>query len=161
MLASVTTVLLAAILMSAHPTRPKPVATRHAQIAINGFRPSVRWHQVLRADINCEGSSDNIFTGRDDDHFYVAAVLAGLTSRPKISLATCQLCGGAEDSLCGEPSLLEKESMNYDPTEALGEIPNGFRRSSKCHGLRLVAGECDSFHLFWNHVTNELDWWRL
>jgi hypothetical protein len=83
MLASVTTVLLAAILMAAHPTRPKTMAARRAQTAINGFRPSVRWHPVLRADINCDGSFDNIFTGRDDDHFYVAAVLGGQASHPR------------------------------------------------------------------------------
>ena len=82
----------------------------------------------MRIDINCDGSADQLFTGRDKTHFYVA---------------------------------VERESLNYDPSDELGETPDGFMRSSKCFGLKLVAGECDSFHLFWNHAANALSWWRL
>ena len=26
--------------------------------------------------------------------------------------------------------------------------------------LGLTGGECDSIHLFWNHASKSLDWWR-
>jgi hypothetical protein len=131
-----------------------------ARTELQAFRPSIRWHPVLRVDINCDGFVDEIFTGRNAGHFHVAAVLAGAPAR-KISITAFSLRGESQDSLCGEPTLLERESMDYDPTEEAGEVPEGFQRSTNCLGLHLVAGGCDSFHLFWNHKTSEFDWWRL
>lgn len=49
----------------------------------------------------------------------------------------------------------------YDLIEAFGENPEGFRQSKTCKGLRLTDGECDSMHIFWNHETKHIDWWRL
>ncbi len=121
----------------------------------------VRWHRVMSLDINCDGSADEIFTGQDAEHFYVAAVLAPISAKSKVSILRFLLRGESQDSFCGPPSALQKESLDYDPGEGLGETPKGVARSRKCVGLKLVAGECDSFHLFWNHKTNALDWWRL
>ncbi|MEO8382502.1 MAG: hypothetical protein ABI779_22775 [Acidobacteriota bacterium] len=139
---------------------PSDSIVEGARQELKAFRPGIRWHPVLRVDINCDGSTDEVFSGRDAKHYYLAAVLGGPSPR-KISIRGFLLEGDSQDSFCGEPSLLEKESMDYDPTEPIGEIPEGFHRSAKCFGLRLVAGECDTFHLFWNHKRNELDWWRL
>jgi hypothetical protein len=139
---------------------PRNPAVEQARAELQAFRPSIRWHPVLRVDINCDGSADEIFTGRDSSHFYVAAVVAGVSPR-KISITAFSLRGDSQDSFCGKPSLLEKESMDYDPTGPIGEVPEGFQRSTHCYGLHLVAGPCDSFHLFWNHTAKELDWWRL
>lgn len=67
----------------------------------------------------------------------------------------------AQDSLCGTDAELEIEDMDYDLIEAFGENPEGFQQSKTCKGLRLIGGEGDSMHIFWNHVTKSIDWWRL
>jgi hypothetical protein len=139
---------------------PADPVTESARRELNEFRPGIAWHPVLRVDINCDGNTDEVFSGRDAKHYYLAAVVSGANTR-KISITAFFLEGDSQDSFCGDPSLVEKESMDYDPTEPVGEVPEGFQRSTKCFGLHLVAGECDTFHLFWNHKANELDWWRL
>jgi hypothetical protein len=56
---------------------------------------------------------------------------------------------------------LEIESLDYDPAENGGGKLDGFERSRTFKGLRLSGGECDDVHLFWNHITKHLNWWRL
>jgi hypothetical protein len=143
--------------------RPAPaiITTAAAREALRATYPKVVWHPVLRVDIDCDGADDRIFTGRHAGRFYVAAVLTGRSRMPKISVTRFLLQGTSQDSFCGPPSVLAKESMDYYPEDSSAMAPEGFRRSSNCHGLRLEAGECDSFHFFWNHAANELDWWRL
>jgi hypothetical protein len=34
----------------------------------------------------------------------------------------------------------------------------GYVVAPECVGLKLVAGESDSFHLYWNRMSNSLDW---
>lgn len=68
---------------------------------------------------------------------------------------------GAQESLCGTAATLEIEDMDYDLIEAFGENPEGFRQSKTCKGLSLTDDECDSMHIFWNHETKHIDWWRL
>jgi len=64
-----------------------------------------------------------------------------------VSAEPVQLSGSSQDSFCGLPEPLRPESLNYDPGEVLGDRPEGFRRSARCKFLRLIAGDCDSFHL--------------
>jgi len=111
--------------------------------------------------VDCDGRRDEVFTAQDATQYYVAAVVARKAGKPKISALQFQLSGSSLDSFCGPPEPLRPESLNMDLREALGAAPGGFRRSARCKGLHLIAGECDSFHLYWNHVAAELDWWRL
>ncbi len=153
-------IFVAAFLSLWEHAAPADPVVENARRELKASKPGIRWHPVLRVDINCDGNTDEIFSGRDAKHYYLAAVLARASPR-KISITGFLLEGDSQDSFCGEPSLVEKESMDYDPSEPIGEVPEGFQRSTKCYGLHLVAGECDTFHLFWNHKVNELDWWRL
>jgi hypothetical protein len=123
--------------------------------------PDVTWSsERMIADVNCDGRPDRVFTGRDADHYYVAVLIAGETP-PRVSYVVFLLRGGSQDAFCGAPNTLRTERLDYDIREMLGGVPEGFERSTRCLGLHLVAGECDSFHLFWNHAANKLDWWRL
>jgi hypothetical protein len=123
--------------------------------------PHVTWSsERVIVDVNCDGHPDRIFTGRDADHYYVAAVIADGTS-PRVSYVAFLLRGDSQDGFCGAPNTLRTERLDFDISDALGSVPEGFERSKRCLGLHLVAGECDSFHIFWNHVANKLDWWRL
>jgi hypothetical protein len=126
--------------------------------------PHVKWSsERVIVDVNCDGRPDRVFTGRDAEHYYVAAVMADGTS-PRVSYVVFLLRGGSGDAFCGAPERLRTERIDYDIEEMqriLGAVPEGFERSTRCLGLQLIAGECDSFHLFWNHVANKLAAWRL
>lgn len=123
----------------------------------------VSWRYSQNLDINCDGADDEVFTARDEQRFYVAAVLGPISDHSQSSIVSFGLSGESQDSFCGDFESLEPEllSTREEMIEMLGEEPVGYRYSEKCHELRLVAGQCDSFHLFWNHTANTLDWWRL
>ena len=129
--------------------------------ALQASRPGLTWRHALSIDVDCDGRRDEVFTAQDSTHYYVAAVAPRKAGKPKISAIQFQLSGSSQDSFCGPPEPLRPESLNIDLRETLGAEPEGFRRSARCKGLNLIAGECDSFHLYWNHVAGELGWWRL
>jgi len=140
------------------PTGGRATALRTLQAA----RPGLTWRHVRTLDINCDGMRDDIFTARDATHYYVAAVIATRDGAGRASVVRFQLVGSSQESFCGRPEPLETESQDIDFPEIVGEpAPQGFRRSTRCLGLRLAVGECDSFHLYWNHTSGQLDWWRL
>jgi hypothetical protein len=132
-----------------------------AEQALRASRPGLAWRHEQSIDLDCNGGRDEVFTAKDATQYYVAAVMARKAGKPKISVVQFQLSGSSQDSFCGPPEPLRPESLNYNPSEELGATPEGFRRSARCKGLRLSAGECDSFHLYWNYKAGELGWWRL
>lgn len=131
-----------------------------AQQALQAAHPGLTWRRSLLLDVNCDGVRDEIFTAQDATRYYVAAVI-GTRGTTRASVVEFRLSGSSQDSFCGRPEPLNPESQDIDFREALGEPPEGFRRSTRCQGLQLMAGECDSFHLYWNHTSGQLDWWRL
>lgn len=66
----------------------------------------------------------------------------------------------SQSSLCGNKASLHADSLD-DLSDMFGENPSGYKTSKTCIGLNLRGGECDSIHIFWNHKTNQLNWWRL
>jgi hypothetical protein len=132
-----------------------------AEQALRAARPGLAWHHEHSIDLDCDGKRDEVFTAKDAAQYYVAAVVARKGGKPKINVLQFKLSGSTQDSFCGSPEPLQTESMDYDPVEDLGSTPEGYRRSARCQGLYLSAGECDPFHLYWNYKTGELGWWRL
>ncbi len=136
---------------SAQPLQPIQVLSAAA--------PEVAWSEGshLPADFDCDGDTDHAFLGHRPGRVYVGLVRA---ASPKPEILEFAVNPGVQAAICGEPAELAVESLDYDPTEAVGPI-EGFRRSQSCKGLQLSGGECDSVHLFWNHKTRQLEWWRL
>ena len=120
-----------------------------------------RCSQVI--DINSDGHTDRIFTSQDADRFYVAVVLGPVTTTSAFSVVAFRLAQGSQDGFCGPFESLSAEPLSSpaDLHEAIGAVPDGYRYSPESKGLRLSSGECDRFHIFWNHAAAALDWWRL
>jgi hypothetical protein len=114
---------------------------------------------VVKADVDCDGREDTALLEYVDGHVRVSVTLAAADTSRFLEFGLGD--SGAQDSLCGSEATLEIEDMDYDLTEAFGENPEGFQQSKTCKGLRLMGGECDSMHIFWNHATQNIDWWRL
>ena len=147
--------------VSAHGQDVRVSERAKAEQDLRAARPGLTRRHEQSIDLDCDGRRDEVFTAKDNTQYYVAAVAPRKAGKPKISVVKFQLSGSGQDSFCGPPEPLQPESLNTDPREELGATPEGFRRSARCKGLRLIAGECDSFHLYWNHVAGKLDWWRL
>jgi hypothetical protein len=137
-----------------------PVALR-----ISKGAPShpVVWRSSQSVDVDGDDQPDEVFTSQDPERFYVAVVLYPNRSTSVATAVSFLRAGDSEDSFCGPFESLTRESLSTraELVEVLGDEPNGYPFGAKAEGLRLVAGECDSFHLFWNKSSEQLDWWRL
>lgn len=114
---------------------------------------------VMKADIDCDGVEDTARMEYVEDRVRVTVTLAATKTSQSLEFGLGN--SGAQESLCGTEATLEIEDMDYDLIEMFGENPEGFRESKTCKGLRLSDDECDSMHMFWNHKTKHIDWWRL
>ena len=125
-----------------------------AQQKLSAAMPAVRWiaKSVVVGDIACDRRADRAYLGRASGKIYVGLVRAS-TGQPEI--LEFGIDPSRQDGICALPAKLALESLDYD----LNEV-KGFERSRICKGLVLTGGDCDPVHLFWNHVTKRLKWWR-
>jgi hypothetical protein len=108
--------------------------------------PKIAWSTPpVRIDIDCDGKPDYAFIAQTAKSAWVG-VVRGRVNTPIAKLSFGE-SPASQGGLCLLPAKLEIESLDYDPTEAVGELP-GFTRSRTCKSFRLTGGECDSFHFF-------------
>jgi len=151
--------LVAALLGLPAQSVTRQVTRDGALRQLSSARPDIRWDPKsgLIADFDCDGSPDVAFLGRTEGKVFVGLVRAASTKPEILEFAVDP---AVQAAICNEPAKLALESLDYDPTEAVGRI-DGFVRSRRCKGLVLSGGDCDEIHLFWNHKTHRLGWWRL
>lgn len=136
--------------------------TERALVVLERAEPAhVMWKHLRSFDVNCDGMKDEVFTAVGHARFYVGVVVGSGTVKARQSVVSFELSGDSQSSFCGKFESLTPEPLTPEIAETAGEVPDGYRAGKGCEGLKLVTGECDSFHLFWNHVDNRLDWWRL
>ena len=138
--------LLFATLATAFQSLPPSLSPRTALERLSEADSKVRWDgkSDLRADFDGDGRPDQAFLGRKAGRVYVGVVRAAAQQPEVLDFA---VDAGAQKAICAEPAKLVVESLDYDPTDAVGPI-EGFRRSRTAKGLRLSGGDCDSIHLF-------------
>jgi hypothetical protein len=133
---------------------PSPEALDPVSLDVGKAQPA-----AVAADIDCDGVEDTARMEYVEDRVRVTVTLAATKTSQSLDFGLGDSM--AQESLCGTVATLEIEDMDYDLVEALGENPEGFRQSKTCKGLRLADENCDSMHMFWNHETKHIDWWRL
>lgn len=141
---------------SAQQTIPPQATTQTAAGIADDARPRPL---TVKADVDCDGVDDAAQMTYVDGRVHVTVTLAATQARQSLEFGLGDSM--AQDSLCGTEVTLVIEGMDYDLVEAFGENPEGFRQSRTCKGLRVEDNECDSMHIFWNHETRHIDWWRL
>lgn len=143
--------------LEGHRLYPPALSVMQRLVALDS---SVRWElqSVLVADVDCDGRLDSAFVGRSPARVAVGLIRAGGLAPDVISFGTHG--AAVEDEVGSSDARLTLESLDYDPRDPIGEI-DGFQRSKVCKGLTLGDGETDSIHIFWNHKSHRLYWWRL
>ena len=141
------------------PTVAKPAANVQSAIQrLTAADSFVAWERqsILVGDVDCDGVPDSVFVGRSTVRVDVGLVRVNMLIPEVISFG---VHAAVQNELGSNDAILKLESLDYDPSEAVGEV-EGFQRSTECHGLNLGDGESDSMHLFWNRKSHHLDWWR-
>lgn len=123
--------------------------------------PKTKWSEktALKIDIDCDGKSDYVFLSQNREAAQVGLVL-GRNKGKSVFTQKIAFKGDSQNCLSIPPAIIMTESLDYDPTDAVGELP-GFIRSKSCNAFALGAGGSDAFHFFWNHKHDKLEWWRL
>ncbi len=134
---------------------------RPAEILSRAEPQDLVWRPSQQIDVDCDATVDEVFTAQDEHRFYVGVVLGSLRGEDRYSIVPFTLTGEWEESFCGPFESLTPEPLSSAMADATGEEELGYVVSPGCLGLQLIAGECDSFHLYWNRMSNSLDWWRL
>lgn len=130
-------------------------------ISLPAFAEEIKWDEssTIEADINCDGTPDIAKLGYFDNHVRLSVTPS--PNGPSQFIDFGLGMPGYQDALCGKDPVLSAEAIEHDLTEEIGENPQGYKPSKTCKGLNISAGECDSMHIYWNHETNHINWWRL
>lgn len=145
--------LLASPLLAGGKAQPVEKAKR----GLGRAYPRVVWSgEAAIADFDCDGRKDYAFLGKRGQRVYV-----GFQLSKKLAIQVLQFGIGPDqqNSICEEPAEIAVEDLDFDPSGAV-EV-EGLQLSGSCKGLQLIGGECDFFHIYWNHAAKRLDWWRL
>lgn len=118
------------------------------------YVPGISWRakSVIAGDFRCHGRTERAILGTNESEIVVVVFLNGLNSRPQVLRYSARVRDAAS-------AILEIESLDFDPQEALGYVLPGFRRSRTCKGLNLSDGRSDSAHIYWNHESRRFDDW--
>ncbi len=117
---------------------------------------------VVSADINCDSKNDYAMIGIEGEKLELTLILGEIEKIPRTVTMEFGLGNSmSQSAMCGDNPKLKLESQAHDLIDVLAANPDGYKKSDVCKGLNIYDGMCDSFHLFWNHKTNTLNWWRL
>ena len=111
----------------------------------------------LIVDIDCDGKPDKVSLSQSTESAKVRVIFGNRLHKP--ATFSFNASRGRPDAFCTLPVRVQAESLDYDPSEAVGKIP-GFQRSKTCLAFALADDQCDSLHFYWNHKTKKLEWWR-
>jgi hypothetical protein len=134
--------------------------TNLALAASNGTRleAGARKSTAFAADIDCDGKPDNIWLEKTARGLTIKTRLSSSKVAKDIPFA---ISSSSQTAICALPARLITESADFDPIkDADGLELKGIVRSKKCKGLALSGGDCDDIHLYWNHQSRHLGWWR-
>ena len=121
----------------------------------------IKWNAkaVEALEFNCDGEEDYVIGGRAGNRYYIA-VITGPISQPTSPItADFPIGTNDEGALCEKLPKLFVGSMDYDPSQMLGEMPEGFEPSATCNEVDL-GGECVKYHIYWNAISAKMGWWK-
>ena len=136
-----------------------PISEAEKELISKKLLPAViNQDSFLKADITCDDINDIAVISGNDEEDYKVVLIEGPISK-KSNTFTLDVTD-LQDHIHGSQFLLSLEALR-DLTDVFGENPPGFQTSETCFGLNVYVGEVDSLHIYWDHLTQDLDAWRL
>ncbi len=151
------------ILVSAYPVAFAKSDSLRIMKLVQNHNPKVTWEKIVgHGDVNCDGIEDYVVKGKAGKRIHIAVVLGPVKDNSRVTALDFGLgCEKYQDSLFEKDPAIRIVPLDYDPKEELGEAIEGFQRSKKCTGIQVGGAESDEINIYWNHKTNNIDWWRL
>lgn len=122
---------------------------------------STRWDRqtLVEGDFNGDGRPDYAMVGYKGEALVLAIRASSATGRKyRTDMQRFGIGPSIQAAICEAPATLSVGEQFCSPMD---EPLPGCRSSKAARSLNLSGGDCDSIHLFWNHKTNRMEWWRL
>lgn len=113
---------------------------------------------MVTADFNGDKIIDRAAIGYKKGQVIVSISMGHDKSHGKVQLLPFGVGAGIQAAICEVPATIKTEPLECTAEDT--PLP-GCKPLTEAKGLRLSGGECDSIHLYWNHLTNRMEWWRL
>jgi len=133
---------------------------------VKAQRPDVRWDtdsQIVE-DFNGDGKLDFALLGYAKDAIgkdlaVVALKIEKPDKKPDVQFLVFGIEAGRQGAVCAMPVKLSSEKFDCTNADSTQKLP-GCRKSKHARGLNLSGGDCDAIHLYLNHISQEMSWWR-
>jgi len=133
--------------------------SKHNDSETGNKRSRTQTPTMLSVDLNGDGVADRVTIVKDSGRNVTLAADIKLPNGIKKESIKFHIDRGKQDGFCGWPVGLIAEPLDYDPDPDVGPL-QGYVKSNRAVGLRISDGECDDFHINWNHDRQSIDWWR-
>lgn len=122
--------------------------------------PEIKWEKssLITADFNGDKLKDSAALGYKNKDQVLIGILMGHLKNGKPQLLPFGIGAGIQEAICALPATLSAEPLECTAEDS--PLP-GCKQLAGAKGLFLSGGECDPIHLYWNHLTKQMDWWRL
>lgn len=136
------------------PTRLLTLAVMLSTAACASYAP-----EPLRVDLDGDGTPESIRLVQEATQ--VRITIEGNSVAQSAQTLSFGVDPGRQDAVCALPVTLTPATSDCAP-EALGAqaLPGCMARPA-ARSLTLSDGQCDAIHLYWNHDTRGLAWWRM
>lgn len=127
----------------------------------SAFGENIRWNDqpAYKIDIDCDGSTEDVRMGFIENDFVIEIKASGTGKKSSLQFGLAQ--PSRQDAICGTSPGFSTYKSDADAQKMLfDEIFEGYKSGEQCFDLNISGGECDSITVYFNHKTQELNWWR-
>ena len=133
-----------------------------AFLSVLAHGEEVKWQEgpVHKVDIDCDGIEDSVYIGHVANDFIVKILASSSKQESKLQFGLAQ--PSRQDAICGKAPKFTTYGSDAKAQKMLfDKVFEGYKSGEQCFDLNISGGECDSITVFYNHKTQELNWWRL
>lgn len=118
-----------------------------------------RGPEPLRVDLDGDGVPESIRLVQENAQ--VSITVEGQSVTDGSQTLTFGVDPARQDAVCTVPVTLTTAASDCAPGALGAQALPGCVVKPAARGLTLSDGQCDAIHLYWNHDTRRLAWWRM
>ena len=137
---------------------PEVVIPLQVSEAASRFLPATRWDDrtIVWVDDHCSKQPHAAIVGTTTDGKQVVIFSRGLTHPPEL----LQLAYRQDNAVTSRVKVISGKDLARLATLSAGVVPAGLGAWGTCEVLRLDDGEVDAVYVYWNHKSQQLNYWQ-